>query len=74
MREPALDVYEDEPEVHPDLVGLDCAVLVPHLGSATVETRTAMAQLAVDNCLAVLAGETAPTPIGGMAPDRESLR
>ena len=70
----ALDVFENEPEVHPDLVELDRAVLVPHLGSATVETRTAMAQLAVDNCLAVLAGQPATTPIGGMAPERGSLR
>jgi glyoxylate reductase len=59
----ALDVFENEPEVHPDLVGLDNAVLVPHLGSATVETRTAMAELAAENVLAVLAGEDPPTPV-----------
>jgi glyoxylate reductase len=63
----ALDVFEREPSVHPGLLDLERAVLVPHLGSATVETRTAMAQLAVDNCLAVLAGDVPPTPIGGMA-------
>ena len=51
----ALDVFESEPDVHPDLVGLDNAVLMPHLGSATLETRTAMAELAAENVVAVLA-------------------
>ncbi len=37
-----LDVYEEEPRVHPGLLSLENAVLLPHLGSATVETRTAM--------------------------------
>ena len=46
---PALDVFEHEPEVHPDLIGLENVVLIPHLGSATVETRTAMAELAAAN-------------------------
>jgi glyoxylate reductase len=59
----ALDVFEREPEVHPDLLALDNAVLVPHLGSATVETRTAMAELAAANALAVLAGDSPPTPV-----------
>ncbi|WP_309080651.1 D-glycerate dehydrogenase [Zhihengliuella sp.] len=58
-----LDVYEHEPRVHPDLLDLDNVALVPHLGSATVETRTAMATLAADNALAVLAREEPPTPI-----------
>ena len=58
-----LDVYENEPEVHADLRGLDNVVLAPHLGSATVETRTRMAELAVDNVVAVLTGKDAPTPI-----------
>ncbi|MET3143892.1 MULTISPECIES: D-glycerate dehydrogenase [unclassified Arthrobacter] len=58
-----LDVFENEPNVHPGLVELENVVLVPHLGSATVETRTAMAMLAADNTLAVLSGERAPTPI-----------
>jgi len=39
-------------------------VLIPHLGSATVETRTAMANLAVANALAVLSGKTAPNLVG----------
>jgi glyoxylate reductase len=61
----ALDVYEDEPRVHPELVGLEHVVLAPHLGSATVETRTAMADLAARNVLAVLAGAPALTPVTG---------
>ena len=59
----ALDVYEREPEVHPDLLKLENVLLAPHLASATVETRTAMADLAVRNVLAVLAGEPALTPV-----------
>ncbi|MGQ1838240.1 2-hydroxyacid dehydrogenase [Kocuria turfanensis] len=58
-----LDVFEHEPQVHPELLELDNVVLVPHLGSATVETRTAMAVLAADNVLAVLGGQRPPTPI-----------
>ncbi len=59
-----LDVFEHEPDIHPGLLGLDNAVLIPHLGSATIETRTAMATLAATNTLAVLRGESAPNPIG----------
>ncbi len=59
----ALDVFEHEPDVHPALLGLDNVVLVPHLGSATIETRTAMATLASRNALAVLHGERPPTPV-----------
>jgi glyoxylate reductase len=58
-----LDVYEHEPRVHPELLELDNVVLLPHLGSATVETRTAMAMLAADNALAVLGGDRPPAPI-----------
>jgi len=58
-----LDVFEREPQVHPELLDLENVVLVPHLGSATVETRTAMAMLAADNALAVLSGEQPPAPI-----------
>jgi glyoxylate reductase len=59
----ALDVFEREPEVEPGLLGLENVVLVPHLGSATVETRTAMAELAAANAIAVLAGERPPTAV-----------
>jgi glyoxylate reductase len=58
-----LDVYEHEPEVHPGLLELDQVVLAPHLGSATVETRTAMANLAAENVIAVLNGSRPPTPV-----------
>jgi glyoxylate reductase len=49
-----LDVYEKEPDVHQDLVKLDNVVLLPHLGSATIETRTEMAIIAAENLIAVL--------------------
>ena len=60
----ALDVYEREPAVHRDLLELQNVLLVPHLASATTETRTAMADLAVENVLAVLAGRPPLTPVG----------
>ena len=59
----ALDVYEKEPEVHRDLLSLENVMLIPHIASATTETRTAMANLAVSNALAVLKGEPALTPV-----------
>jgi glyoxylate reductase len=59
----ALDVYEREPVVHPDLFALENVVLAPHIGSGTVETRTAMADLAARNVLAVLAGQPPITPV-----------
>ena len=59
----ALDVYEREPEVHPDLLTLENVVLAPHLGSATTDTRTAMADLAARNVVAVLAGQLPLTPV-----------
>lgn len=59
----ALDVFEHEPEVHPGLVDLENVVIVPHLGSATVETRTAMATLAARNAVEVLAGRPPLTPV-----------
>ncbi|WP_439377716.1 2-hydroxyacid dehydrogenase [Amycolatopsis lexingtonensis] len=59
----ALDVFEKEPEVEPRLLGRDDVVLSPHLGSATVETRTAMAVLAARNVVAVLAGRTPLTEV-----------
>jgi glyoxylate reductase len=58
-----LDVYEHEPRVEPDLLDLENVVLSPHLGSATVETRTAMAELAARNAIAALRGEDLPTPV-----------
>jgi glyoxylate reductase len=52
-----LDVYEDEPRLSPGLVDCDTAVLSPHLGSATVRTRAAMAELCAENAVAALAGQ-----------------
>jgi len=59
-----LDVFEHEPDVHPGLLALDNVVLVPHLGSATIETRSAMAELASRNAVEVLSGRPAITPVG----------
>jgi len=59
----ALDVYEHEPDVHPALKSFENVLLTPHIGSATRETRTAMAELAVKNVLAVLAGQEPLTPV-----------
>jgi glyoxylate reductase len=59
----ALDVYEREPAVHAALLEMENIVVAPHLGSATRETRTAMADLAVGNVLAVLQGRPALTPV-----------
>ncbi|MBV9207943.1 MAG: D-glycerate dehydrogenase [Actinobacteria bacterium] len=67
-----LDVFEREPEVHPALLECGNAVLIPHLGSATVQTRLAMANLAVDNLLAVLTGESPPTPVNPQAAGRRT--
>lgn len=53
-----LDVYENEPELAEGLTGLDNVVLLPHIGSASAETRTRMALMAVDNVLDALAGKT----------------
>jgi glyoxylate reductase len=58
-----LDVFEEEPTVHPGLLPLDNVTLAPHIASASNETRIAMATLAVRNCLAVLEGKPALTPV-----------
>jgi glyoxylate reductase len=62
-----LDVYEREPQVEPALLDLDNAVLSPHLGSATVETRTAMAELAARNAISVLSGQGPLTPVASQS-------
>jgi glyoxylate reductase len=59
----ALDVYEREPMVHEELLGLENVVLSPHLGSATRETRTAMIDLAARNVIEVVQGRPPITPI-----------
>jgi glyoxylate reductase len=60
-----LDVYENEPEVHPKLLELENVVLAPHIGSASIETRDKMAKLAAENLVAVLRGKEPKTPVNG---------
>ncbi|MBU1156700.1 MAG: D-glycerate dehydrogenase, partial [Proteobacteria bacterium] len=55
-----LDVFENEPRIHPGLVGLDNVVLLPHVGSATAETRIAMGIKATENLAALLLRGEAP--------------
>lgn len=59
----ALDVFEGEPGVHADLLQVPNVVLTPHIASATVATRRAMAELAADNLIAALSGQAPPTPV-----------
>jgi glyoxylate reductase len=58
-----LDVFEEEPKIHPGLLPLKNVTLAPHIASASLDTRLAMANLAVRNCLAVLDGKPAITPV-----------
>ncbi|MPY97921.1 MAG: D-glycerate dehydrogenase [Actinophytocola sp.] len=58
-----LDVYENEPDAPAELRALDNVVLLPHLGSATVETRSAMGMLVLDNLAAYLAGREPPNRV-----------
>ncbi|HEY3118618.1 MAG TPA: D-glycerate dehydrogenase [Chloroflexota bacterium] len=56
----ALDVFEQEPQVHPALLGMSNVVLAPHIGSASHATRERMATLAAENCIAALTGQRPP--------------
>ena len=58
-----IDVFEKEPEVHPELLECENAVIIPHLGSATIDTRVAMGMLAAENLFAVFDGRKPPTLI-----------
>lgn len=58
-----LDVFEEEPKIHPALIPLRNVVLAPHIASASFDTRLAMATLAVRNCVAVLEGKPPVTPV-----------
>jgi lactate dehydrogenase-like 2-hydroxyacid dehydrogenase len=59
-----LDVYSGEPEVDPGYLGLENVVLLPHLGSATAETRDAMGRVVLSGIAALLAGETPSNVVG----------
>jgi lactate dehydrogenase-like 2-hydroxyacid dehydrogenase len=56
----ALDVFENEPEVHPNLVNRGNVILTPHIASASIETRTKMAVMAAENVVAMLTGKRPP--------------
>jgi lactate dehydrogenase-like 2-hydroxyacid dehydrogenase len=58
-----LDVYEQEPQVHPGLLALDNVVLLPHLGSATQETRTDMGMRVAQNLEAFFGGQALRDPV-----------
>ena len=58
-----LDVFEEEPTIHPALLPLTNVVMAPHIASASLDTRVAMSTLAVKNCLAVMDGKAALTPV-----------
>ena len=60
-----LDVYEREPQVHPRLLDAPRTVLLPHIGSASLATRTRMARVAAENVVAVLAGDRPENPVTG---------
>ena len=60
IRGAAIDVYEKEPALIPGLADLDNIVITPHIASASLETRSKMAEMAADNIIAALAGETPP--------------
>jgi glyoxylate reductase len=63
-----LDVYEEEPRVHPGLLARRDVVLLPHLGSATEHTRRRMAEIALANVAAVLRGEKPPNAVFDIDP------
>ena len=58
-----LDVYEHEPRIHPALLGMENVTLLPHLGTAALEVRTAMGLMAVDNLIAHAEGRPLPNPV-----------
>lgn len=74
LRGAGLDVYENEPHLSPGLADLDNVVLLPHVGSATVETRTRMADMAVDNLLAGLQGRKPPHALNWDAVQAQKAR
>ena len=69
IRGAGLDVFEGEPKVHPDLLTVPNVVLTPHIASATLKTRRAMADLAADNLIAYLTRGEALTPLNAGLPN-----
>ncbi len=67
-----LDVFENEPDVHPELLEVENAVVIPHLGSATVDTRDAMGMLAAENLVTALEGGRPPTLLNPEAWERRA--
>lgn len=65
IRGAALDVFENEPEIHPGLLQLDNAIITPHIASASVATRSRMAIMAAENVIAALDGQRPPTLVNG---------
>jgi len=63
IRAAALDVFEEEPKIHPGLLEFDNVLLIPHLGSATLETRGKMAEIAANNIVARMNGQRPPNCI-----------
>ena len=66
-----LDVYENEPRIEPELLAMDNVVLLPHIGSASLETRTKMAMIAIENVLQVVYGSHSggrPPRLPGLCP------
>ena len=68
LKTAGLDVFASEPEVPAELIAMDHVVLFPHLGSASIYTRTQMDQLVVDNLLAWAAGKPLLTLVPGTGP------
>ncbi len=68
-----LDVYEDEPRMRAGLAELDNIVLLPHIGSATVRTRTKMSMMAAENLLAMLRGDRAPNCVNPEVYERKPI-
>ena len=60
IRGAAIDVFENEPKIEPELLKLDNIILTPHIASATEETRAKMAELAAENIIAALSGKEPP--------------
>lgn len=69
-----LDVFENEPEITPGLAGLPSVVVTPHIGSATVDTRSEMARMAANNVITALAGHTPPNVVNRDLLAREETR